>query len=780
VRVHHTFHFAYADGTPFKPIGTTIYNWIDTPEELQEETLRTLAASPFNKARMLITQQPTPYRKEFAPPRWPYAGQPPRDWDFTRFNPEFFRHYEKRLGQLRDLGIEADLILFNPYGKFGFETLDAAGDERFVRYVVARFGAFRNVWWSLANEYDFLRTKTEADWDRLGQLVQACDPHHRLRSIHNGHLLYDHRQPWVTHVSVQDGHAVEAPGSAKIYRDAFRKPVVFDEIKYEGDAKFRWADLSGFDLVHRFWSGTMAGTYVGHGDYFNTVDEDTWTSFGGRILGTSVPRLAFLRQILEEGPAQGLDPVDGWMDPGMVGVAGEYYLHYFGRQSPQSWPFQLFRTGLTEGMRFNVEIIDVWEMTITPVTGEFITKREDRYHFVATDGRSVTLPGSVIGVIFGNRDFFPDKLVSEARADIVQLFRDSGIEAIMLDPAETKLGGVETHDDARRCAELFRRHRDSIAGVLVCLPNFGDEKGVADTLKLSGLNVPVLVQGYPDDLDKLDVIRRRDAFCGKISVCNNLRQAGIRYSLTTKHVVHPLRSLFRRDLRAFSPSAGWCAVCAGAHRCRRRAPGAFNTVRYSRRSSSGTGSASPPSTSPRSSAPPPSSATRTPGSRARSTRSGLRQRHRGSSGEARADGRLGVVLDDFVARHHLDATAIQCWTSVQQNHGCNVCTSMSMMSEQFLPSACEVDVTGVLTMYAMQLASQTPSALVDWNNNYGTDPTTSACSFTAATGRSRFPARHQGAQRPDPRFDPRGGKHVGRARRSHARESAHLRSDHDR
>jgi hypothetical protein len=393
VRVHHTFHFAYADGTPFKPIGTTIYNWIDTPEELQEETLRTLAASPFNKARMLITQQPTPYRKEFAPPRWPYAGQPPRDWDFTRFHPEFFRHYEKRLAQLRDLGIEADLILFNPYGKFGFETLDAAGDERFVRYVVARFGAFRNVWWSLANEYDFLRTKTEADWDRLGQLLQACDPHHRLRSIHNGHLLYDHRQPWVTHVSVQDGHAVEAPGSAKIYRDAFRKPVVFDEIKYEGDAKFRWADLSGFDLVHRFWSGTMAGTYVGHGDYFNTVDEDTWTSFGGRILGTSAPRLAFLRQILEEGPAEGLDPIDGWMDPGMVGVPGDYYLHYFGRQSPQSWPFQLFRTGLAEGMSFNVEIIDVWEMTITPVAGEFITKREDRYHFVATDGRSVTLPG---------------------------------------------------------------------------------------------------------------------------------------------------------------------------------------------------------------------------------------------------------------------------------------------------------------------------------------------------------------------------------------------------
>lgn len=128
-----------------------------------------------------------------------------------------------------------------------------------------------------------------------------------------GHKLFDHRQPWVTHLSVQDGHARESPASAKIYRDAFRKPVVFDEIKYEGDAKFRWADLDGFDMVHRFWSAMMGGTYVGHGDYFNTLDEDTWASFGGKILGESAPRLAFLRNIVEAGPAGGLDLIDsGW------------------------------------------------------------------------------------------------------------------------------------------------------------------------------------------------------------------------------------------------------------------------------------------------------------------------------------------------------------------------------------------------------------------------------------------------------------------------------------
>lgn len=330
---------------------------------------------------------------------------------------------------------------------------------------------------------------------------------------------------------------------------------------------------------------------------------------------------------------------------------------------------------------------------------------------------------AALGVIIGNRDFFPDKLVSEARADIAKLFAELRLEAVMLDPGDTKLGGVETHNDARKCAELFRKNRDRISGVLVCLPNFGDEKGVADTLKLSGLNVPVLVQGYPDELEKLDVVRRRDSFCGKISVCNNLRQAGIAYSLTTKHVVHPHDESFRADLRNF---LGVCRVVHGLRNARIGAvgarPGAFNTVRYSEKILERHG------------------VTVTTvdlseilGAAAKLGEKDARLIAKVDAIHAYADtravppaklvqmARLGVVLDDFVAANHLDATAIQCWTSVQANHGCNVCTSMSMMSEDLLPSACEVDVTGVLTMYAMQLASLTPSALVDWNNNYGAD-----------------------------------------------------------
>lgn len=412
VRVHNTYHFAYADGTPFKQIGTTIYNWLDTPLEVQEETLKTLATSPFNKARMLITQQPAPYMNKYPPTLWPFEGKPPRDWDFTRFNPGFFRHYETRLGQLRDLGIEADLILFNPYGKWGFETMDAEGDDRYVRYVVARFGAYRNVWWSLANEYDFLRTKTDADWNRLGTLLQQGDPHDRLRSIHNGTLLFDHGKPWVTHVSMQNGLAVETPGSAELYRDVWRKPVVYDEVKYEGDAKYRWADLTGFDLVHRFWCGTAGGTYVGHGDYFTAVEEDTWTSFGGKMSGQSAPRLAFLRKILEAGPADGLDPIDKWNDPATAGRAGEYYLTYFGREMPTNWVFQVYKRGVTDGMRFKVDVIDVWNMNIRPVEGEFVTKKKDSYHFVDAKGRSVPLPGqpgiAVRAVNIGGPTDLPD------------------------------------------------------------------------------------------------------------------------------------------------------------------------------------------------------------------------------------------------------------------------------------------------------------------------------------------------------------------------------------
>lgn len=330
---------------------------------------------------------------------------------------------------------------------------------------------------------------------------------------------------------------------------------------------------------------------------------------------------------------------------------------------------------------------------------------------------------TTLGVIIGNRDFFPDRLVADARTEILSELGKLNIKAILLEDWQSKLGGVETFHDAQKCAELFKKHQGEITGVLVVLPNFGDERGVAETLKLSGLNVPVLIQAYPDDLDKLDVARRRDSWCGKISVCNNLYQFGIKYTLTTKHVVHPSDPSFTQDLIDF---VAVCRVVKGLRNVRIGAigarPGGFNTVRYSEKILQRHGISVVTA-----------DLSEILGSANKLTKDDqvvkdhLEKIHNyAPSGATPSEAliqiaKLDVVLNEFVKDNSLDATAIQCWTSLQQNYGCNVCTSMSIMSENMLPSACEVDVTGTLTMYAMQLASGSPSALVDWNNNYASD-----------------------------------------------------------
>ena len=331
---------------------------------------------------------------------------------------------------------------------------------------------------------------------------------------------------------------------------------------------------------------------------------------------------------------------------------------------------------------------------------------------------------TTLAVILGNRDFFPDALVSEARADLLKLFQELEIDPVMLSAAESKLGAVETWQNAVRCGELFRQNRGRIEGILVCLPNFGDEKGVADSIRLSELNVPILVQACPDDLDQFGLERRRDAFCGKISVCNNLRQYGLRYSLTQEHTVALLSESSRRDLAEFIRV---CKVVRGLRRARIGAvgarPNAFNTTRYSEKLLESAGiSVNTVDLS------------EVFGNAAQLADADPRVRGRVGQIKGYADAskapedsllrmaKFAIVLDDWMENLGLQATAIQCWSSMQKNFGVNVCTIMSMMSEQMMPSACEVDIAGVISMYALQLASGRPSALVDWNNNYGNDP----------------------------------------------------------
>jgi hypothetical protein len=395
VRVAHTYHFAYADGTPFRQVGTTCYAWIHQGDALEEQTLRTLAGAPFNKIRMCLFPKNYDWNKN-DPVFYAFEGAPPDRWDFTRFNPAFWAHLEKRIAQLRDLGIEADLILFHPYdrGRWGFDHMGAANDDRYLRYAVARLSAFRNVWWSMANEFDFMREKTPADWDRFFQIVQHDDPYGHLRSIHNGSILYDHNKPWVTHASIQNGSAVEDPGRAELYRDVYRKPIVYDEVKYEGDIPSRWGTLSAEEMVFRFWNGLVAGTYVGHGEtYLHPGDDVLWWSKGGVLRGQSPARLAFLRQVMEDGPRDGINPIDKWQDVRVGGVPGEYYLIYFGKERPAEWKFSLYKTRLADGMRFTAEILDTWAMTATPVPGVFTLKKKDNYYFEDAGEKSVALPG---------------------------------------------------------------------------------------------------------------------------------------------------------------------------------------------------------------------------------------------------------------------------------------------------------------------------------------------------------------------------------------------------
>src|SRR5437773_1861043 len=250
-----------------------------------------------------------------------------------------------------------------------------------------------------------------------------------------------------------------------------------------------------------------------------------------------------------------------------------------------------------------------------------------------------------MGLIVGNRGFFPDHLAKSGREEMLRALESAAMDVVALTPEQSKYGAVETREETKRCAELFKLNRDRIDGVVVTLPNFGEERAIADTLRLADLRVPVLIQATPDDPKKMTLAFRRDSFCGKMSACNNLRQYGIPYSITTLHTESPDSPEFAKDLDWFG------AVC--------RVVKGFRNLR--------------------------------------------------------------------VAATDVTISAVQCWTSIEENLGVVPCTVMSMMSNELLSSACEVDICGVLGMHALQLASGTPSALLDWNNNYGSDPNKAVC-----------------------------------------------------
>lgn len=344
------------------------------------------------------------------------------------------------------------------------------------------------------------------------------------------------------------------------------------------------------------------------------------------------------------------------------------------------------------------------------------------------------------GLIVGNRGFFPDILAKDGYESMTKLLKKLGYSVVVLSPNDTKFGSVETWDDAKKCAELFKKHREKIDGIIVTLPNFGDERGVADTLKLSGLNVPVLVHAWQDDAAKMTIKHRRDSFCGKMSVCNNLRQYRIPFSLTMRHTMDPATPQFEHEVRFF---AAVCRVVRGLRACRIGAlgarPAAFNTVRYSEKLFQDSGITVETL-----------DLSEVFGKAAKMSDSDPRVKERLSQIKGYTDtkgvpnpalikmAKLATIINDWMTRLDLDATAIQCWTSMEEFFGVVPCTVMSMMSDALRSSACETDVAGAVSMHALALASGSPSFLLDWNNNYGDDPDKCVCFHCSNLPKSCF------------------------------------------
>lgn len=328
------------------------------------------------------------------------------------------------------------------------------------------------------------------------------------------------------------------------------------------------------------------------------------------------------------------------------------------------------------------------------------------------------------GVIVGNRDVFPDNLAKEGRLEIIEILTELGYDYIITSENETRYGVVETFSDAKICADLFKRNKDKIIGILVILPNFGDEKGIANTIKLSELDVPILIQASSDDIDKMDRASRRDAFCGKISVSSVLYQYGIPFTLTSNHTCAIKSVEFKKDIMRFEK------ICKVVRKIRRARfgqigtrPNAFETVRYSEKILEFNGISIEPIDL---------SEILAAVHKLKDDDPKVKDKieyiqNYTPTKEFPKDGliklaKLAVIVENWVEENELDGFAFQCWPSIQDNFGIVPCAVLSIFSEGLVPAACEVDIAGLIGMYILQIATNTPSAILDWNNNYGDDP----------------------------------------------------------
>ena len=364
VSVRDTFHFGYADGTPYLPVGTTCYAWVWQGDELVNQTLKTLSENAFNKIRMTVMPKIFSTYINNEPPIYPFEGSKAEGWDFSRFNPEYFQYLEDKIEKLGDLGIEADLILFHPYdyGKWGFDKMSVEQNIRYLRYLMARLSSYHNIWWSMANEYDMMR-KPANEWEKYFRVIQTYDSHQHLLSIHNGQKFYDYSKPWITHLSIQTPYLDEIQD----WRELYLKPVINDEPVYEGNIPHDWGNIPPEELVNRFWICWTRGAYCTHGETYLHPDNILWWSKGGKLYGESPERIAFLHKIMKDAPTDGLYPFHNeWNKQTYLYKTGEYYIHYFGITQQAAAIIHL-----PENTEFRLDVIDAWNMTATPVEGTF-------------------------------------------------------------------------------------------------------------------------------------------------------------------------------------------------------------------------------------------------------------------------------------------------------------------------------------------------------------------------------------------------------------------------
>jgi uncharacterized protein len=386
VEIFQKFYLRYADGSPYHQFGTTCYAWVHQTRELQEQTLKTLAESPFNKIRFCIFPKSYVYNRN-EPEFFAFQKGANGKFDFSRPDPAFWRHFEQCILDLQRLGIEADIILWHPYDRWGFANMSPEQDDRYLRYCIARLSAFRNVWWSLANEYDFMTNqpagrpgnKRWEDWDRFFSILQKEDPHQRMRGIHNGARWYDHTKDWVTHASLQTS---DMNGGVR-FRARYGKPVIYDECRYEGDIPQGWGNLTARQMLRQFWLGTLGGCYVGHGETYKHPEDILWWAKGGVLHGQSPTRIQWLKRFMADAPPfHELQPLGDDKGRFLLAKSGAYYLLYCLDQRKQT-------VSLAGDQPYKLDLIDPWNMTITPVgtapAGDFsigAPKPDMAYRFV--------------------------------------------------------------------------------------------------------------------------------------------------------------------------------------------------------------------------------------------------------------------------------------------------------------------------------------------------------------------------------------------------------------